>query len=322
MIDLLEGKWVKKEMGHLSQRSLYNLNLLRMLEKGKAHQFLIILLVYKDLTHMKAFILRTIIIIIINLINLIIPLILEEEGIMLIIMVCTEEEEDHPHLLHTLILMRLIPTTMETPGVLRITFEVRIRIIITKCHPCLTMVNRVPMVDQMVTTVIHRICLDALDLLLLDITPVDTVVHILALRLLSDTIQVDLLHRRTIIPIKHLIRILSLHLGVRDQTSRNRQMDLERNEQSRVLMIGAKIIRFPYLIPSEEQIAVLVTVIVLPQLVKLQISLRQNHQISVIDHRHEHRVIYLLWLDLQQISSKVSSQLIEGQILVTRLPQV
>ena len=289
MIDLLEGKWVKKEMDHLSQRSLCNLNLLRMLEKGKAHQFLIILLVHKDLIQMKAFILRTIIII-----NLIIPLILEEEGIMLIIMVCTEEEEDHHHLLHTLILMRLIPTTMETPGVLRITFEVRIRIIIIKCHPCLTMVNRVTMVDQMVTTVIHRICLDALDLLLLDIILVDTVVHILALRLLSDTILVDLLHRRTIILIKHLIRILSLRLGVRDQTSRNRQMDLERNEQSRVLMIGAKINRFPYLIPSEEQIAVLV--IVQPQLVKLQISLRQNHQISVIDHRHEHRVIYLLWL--------------------------
>lgn len=289
MIDLLEGKWVKKEMGHLSQRSLCNLNLLRMLEKGKAHQFLIILLVHKDLIQMKAFILRTIIII-----NLIIHLILEEEGIMLIIMVCTEEEEDHHHLLHTLILMRLIPTTMETPGVLRITFEVRIRIIITKCHPCLTMVNRVTMVDQMVTTVIHRICLDALDLLLLDIILVDTVVHILVLRLLSDTILVDLLHRRTIILIKHLIRILSLRLGVRDQTSRNQQMDLERNEQSRVLMIGAKINRFPYLIPSEEQIAVLV--IVQPQLVKLQISLRQNHQISVIDHRHEHRVIYLLWL--------------------------
>jgi hypothetical protein len=316
MIDPLEGKWVKKEMGHLSQRSLHNLNLLRMLEKGKAHQFLIILLVNKDPTHMKAFILRTIIII--N--NLIIPIILEEEGIMLTIMVCTEEEEDHHHLLHTLILMRLIPTTMETLEVLRITSEVRIRIIITKCHPCLIMVNRVTMVDQMVTTVIHRICLDVLDLLLLDIIPVDTVVHILALRLLSDTIPMDLLHRRTITPIKHLIRILYLHLGVRDQTSRNRQMDLERNEQSRVLMIGAKINRFPYLIPSEEQIAVLV--IALQQLVKLQISLRQNHQISVIDLHLEHQVIYLLWLALQQISSKVSSQLIEGQILVARPPQV
>mmetsp|Transcript_14992 Transcript_14992/g.16467 ORF Transcript_14992/g.16467 Transcript_14992/m.16467 type:complete len:238 (+) Transcript_14992:482-1195(+) len=236
-------------------------------------------------------------------------------------MLCMEEEEDH-RLVHILTLMRLIPTTMEIQGVLRIIFVIRIRTIIIKCHPCLTMLNRVTMVDQMVITLIHRICLDVLDLLLPDIIPVDTEVHILALNLLWDTIPVDLLHRRTIIPTKHLTRTLFLHLGVRDQTSRIRRMNLERNEQSRVLMVGAKISPFPYLIPSELQIVVLLLVVI-RQLVKLQIILRQNHRISVIDPHLERRIIYLPCLILlqQTISSKVNSQLIEGKILVTRQPQ-
>ena len=317
IICLLEEKWEKEETNRLCRKSRHTLDLRLKPEKERIP---IILPGSKGLIYMRVFIPR------------IINLLLEEEVITLAILVCMEDQEDH-HLAHTPIPMRPmrnmcpILTTMETPGLLMITFGLLIHTIIIRCHPCLTKANRRPcltkanrvtMVDQMAIIVIHRIFLDVPGLLL-DIILMDMEVRIPVLHLPWDT-TVALLHHRTIIPIKLLTQTLFLRLGVRDQTCLIRRTDLEKSEQSRVFMMEVKISLFPCHIPSEEQIAVLATV--LRQLARLQISLWLSHQTSARELHLERQTIYLPCLALQIFLMKASGQLFEDQILEIRQHQV
>jgi len=225
------------------------------------YRLVIILLVNRDLIYKMDIIPR---IIITNLRHT------EEGVIILIILVCTVEEELR-HLGHILTTMHHhIHITMEIQEALKIISEDHriLILIIIKCLRCPITLNRDIMADHLVRTIIHlhQICpedLDHLHHLLLDITIVDTEAHILVPHLLQDITLVDLPHIRISAPIMHLIPIRFLRRGVRDQTSRIRQADPERNEQSRELMIGVKKRPLRYLIRSEGRIVVLVQVIVL-----------------------------------------------------------